>query len=155
MILAVVVGGFGFATPGAKADPPSWGIQVGFGSGGLQIGAVVQTDHVRFAANTGSLLRTVRPVREVRHVRPVPYGRNFQPVLHGGYVTNHRGPNRPVHVHARTPILKKVWVPPVYRQVLVGYTVTHRPIYRKVLVENGHYNTVVAGYRCSICGSNL
>jgi hypothetical protein len=158
MIVAVVVGGIGFAAPGAKADPPSWGIQVGFGSGGLQIGAVVQTNHLRFAANTGIPIRGVRHVRSVRHarsvrhVRPVPH---VSPVRHGGFVSHRGGPRRAVHVHARMPILKKVWVPAVYKQVLVGYTVTHCPIYRKVLVNCGHYNTVVTGYRCSICGRSL
>jgi hypothetical protein len=41
---------------------------------------------------------------------------------------------------------QKIWVEPVYRQVIVGYTECGQPIYNRVCVREGYYRRVVVGY---------
>ncbi len=59
--------------------------------------------------------------------------------------------HRPVHRHHYRAHYERVWVPPVYRSVFVGYDSCGRARYRNVCVRNGYYRRVLRGHRCS-CG---
>ena len=62
----------------------------------------------------------------------------------GGRIVRH-------HIHARTPIYNRVWVPAVYDNVIIGRDHCGRPICRTVLVRCGYYESVIVGYRCGEC----
>jgi len=83
-------------------------------------------------------------------------GPYFSAGYSGGYQPVYRPSCPPVvrHVHSRTPYYRQVWVAPVYERVVVGYDHCGRPIFRTVQVSCGHYETVLAGYRCE-CGHNF
>ncbi len=59
----------------------------------------------------------------------------------------------PVHVHQRVAFYRPVWIPARFEQVFVGYDFCGNPVYQTVCVVPGHYEQVIAGYRCSGCGS--
>ncbi len=63
--------------------------------------------------------------------------------FHGRRRGHHRG--RPVRV--KVPVYEKIWIPPVYRTVLSGYTRCGRPIYDRICVRRGYYKTVIKCYR--------
>ncbi len=71
-----------------------------------------------------------------------------------GYSGGHHQPRRHVHVHSRSPIYTRVWVPAVYDTVILGYDHCGRPIHRTVMVRCGYYESVVSGYRCGGCGAS-
>ena len=60
---------------------------------------------------------------------------------------------RRVHVHCPVAFYTSVWVPAVYDRVTIGYDRCGRPICRTVEVRCGHYESRLAGHRCSGCGA--
>ena len=75
-----------------------------------------------------------------------PYGRVVAPSCH---------PSLRCTAHLPVVRYKKVWVPPVYRNIYVGRDCYGRPVYRRVCVEPGYYQKVPVSRRCSRCGVGL
>jgi hypothetical protein len=128
LTLACVVGGLFFAASGLRADPPAFRIGIGIGPGGVQIGGGIAFGHPY-------------PVyRGPRHVHP-------RVIV--------APPPPPVHVHTPVAVYNTVWVPARYETVFAGYGRFGTPIYRTVCVSPGHWENVVARYRCAGCGIGL
>ena len=58
---------------------------------------------------------------------------------HGGYRRHHRRARRRAR---RARHVRRVWVAPVYREVIVGYNHCGHPVYRSICVREGYYRTV-------------
>jgi hypothetical protein len=62
---------------------------------------------------------------------------------HRGHRHRHFRPHR--HVHRHVPVYRprlhrhRIWVPPVYSSVFVGYDLCGNPLYSRVVVSPGYY----------------
>jgi hypothetical protein len=137
LALTTVVSGLLVAAPEARADNHrrlEWGFNVGFGMATATLQAVF---------GRPAVYGCPAPVVYARPIwrRPVVVAPVVLPPV--------------VHVHHSVPIYRQVWVPARFEQRLIGYSTYGRPIYQTVEVSCGHYESVVAGYRCDGCGSCL
>ena len=88
----------------------------------------------------------------------IGFGHHGRSYRHHDYRYGHRlrnyGHHRH-HRHHRVPYDGRIWVPPVYRSIVVGYDGCGLPIYRRVHARAGYYHRGIRGYRCSLCGAGL
>jgi len=59
------------------------------------------------------------------------------------------------HRHVKEPVYRHVYVAPVYKPVFAGVDECGDFIYERMLIREGYYKEVFAGYRCWHCGKVL
>jgi len=84
----------------------------------------------------------------IRFALSVPFVRVGTPYFQVGFDAGRR-----VHRHAYVAHTERIWIGPVYETRTVGRDGWHRPLFRRVLVQPGHFESRIV--RTCACGAGF